>query len=154
MALAAVIREVMPEFGADGPGTALHDPEIAAMSAAYADPKSRYFVACLADRVVGGVGMGPLRGGAEGVAELRKMYLLSIARRQGIGRALLRMTIDEARAAGYTHLYLETMETMSAARSLYESEGFKLLPASWGDTGHFACHISYALALAETSPAP
>ena len=49
MALAAVIREVMPEFGADGPGTALHDPEIAAMSAAYADPKSRYFVACLAD---------------------------------------------------------------------------------------------------------
>ena len=33
-AVAAIIRTVMPEFGADGPGFAIHDPEVSAMSAA------------------------------------------------------------------------------------------------------------------------
>ncbi len=146
-AVASVIRTVMPEFGADGPGTALHDPEVSGMSAAYSQPRSRYFVACLGDRVVGGVGVAPLNGGEEGVAELRKMYLLPVVRRRGVGRSLLHAGIAAARELEYEHLYLETMEHMSAARSLYESEGFEQLPSTWGDTGHFACHVSYALAL-------
>ena len=37
--MAAVIRHVMPEFGADGPGFAIHDPEVDGLSAAYARPR-------------------------------------------------------------------------------------------------------------------
>ena len=38
-AIAAVIRSVMPEFGAGGAGFAIHDTEVDAMSAAYARPR-------------------------------------------------------------------------------------------------------------------
>ena len=42
----------------------------------------------------------------------------------GIGRALLEATIEAARAAGATGLDLNTGETDTAARALYESAGF------------------------------
>src|SRR5574340_207378 len=34
-AVASIIRTVMPEFGADGPGFAIHDTEVGTMHAAY-----------------------------------------------------------------------------------------------------------------------
>lgn len=37
-AVAAIIRTVMPEFGADGPGFAIHDAEVDTMYEAYARP--------------------------------------------------------------------------------------------------------------------
>ena len=55
--IAAVIRQVMPEFGADGPGFAIHDAEVMAMSAAYARPRTAYFVVEMNGRAVGGGGM-------------------------------------------------------------------------------------------------
>ena len=45
-------------------------------------------------------------------------------RGQGIGRALLEATIAVARAAGASGLDLNTGETDTAARALYESFGF------------------------------
>ena len=71
--MAAIIRSVMPEFGADGPGFAIHDPEVDAMSAAYAAPRHRYFVVERNGRVEGGGGIAPLAGGDGMVCELRKM---------------------------------------------------------------------------------
>ena len=60
-AIAGVIRTVMPEFGAQGPGFALQDPEVEAMSAAYATSGSAYFVLEDAQgRVLGGGGIAPL----------------------------------------------------------------------------------------------
>jgi ribosomal protein S18 acetylase RimI-like enzyme len=41
-----------------------------------------------------------------------------------MGRALLAATIEYARAAGATNLDLNTGETDTAARALYESMGF------------------------------
>ncbi len=43
-AVAALIREVMPEFGAQGPGFAIMDPEVDAMTAAYAGDRAAYYV--------------------------------------------------------------------------------------------------------------
>ncbi len=40
VAVAAIIRTVMPEFGADGEGFAINDPEVAWMHRAYARPRS------------------------------------------------------------------------------------------------------------------
>ena len=72
-AVAGIIRTVMPEFGANGPGFAIHDPEVSAMSAAYDRPGAAYFVVEVAGRVLGGGGVAPLDGGPDGVCELRKM---------------------------------------------------------------------------------
>ena len=150
-AVAAVIRSVMPEFGADGPGTALHDPEVGEMSAHYAGPRARFFVCQLEARIVGCGGIAPLTGGDEDTAELRKMYLLPEARGLGLGRALLRAALLAARELGYARVYLETMEHMTAARSLYESVGFRQTDRM-GETGHFACHCAYLLDLATSDP--
>jgi putative acetyltransferase len=58
--MAAVIRHVMPEFGADGPGFAIHDREVDDMAGAYAHPGCAYFVVERAGRVCGGGGVAPL----------------------------------------------------------------------------------------------
>ncbi len=146
--LARIIRDVMTEHGASGPGFAIHDPEVAAMSATYgaagANPASAYFVLEGPDGVIGGAGFGPLAGGEPGVCELRKMYLRPSARGLGLGRRLLRHVLGAAKDAGYARCYLETMATMHRARALYESEGFAPLCGPAGATGHFGCDSWYA----------
>lgn len=57
-------------------------------------------------------------------AHLQELYVVPDLRGRGIGRALLAATIEFARAAGATHLDLNTGETDTAARTLYESMGF------------------------------
>lgn len=146
-AVAAIIRAVMPEFGASGAGFAIHDPEVDAMSRAYAPPRAGYFVVEEAGRVLGGGGFAPLLGGPADTCELKKMYFLPALRGRGLGRALLERALAGARAAGYRRCYLETFHTMHAARRLYEAAGFTRLCAPEGATGHFGCDAWYAKAL-------
>jgi len=61
-AVARVIRTVMPEFGADGPGFAIHDAEVDAMHAAYSQPRSAYFVAVARDDIEDSVGQSGFFG--------------------------------------------------------------------------------------------
>ncbi|HEX2082026.1 MAG TPA: GNAT family N-acetyltransferase, partial [Xanthomonadaceae bacterium] len=75
-AMAAIIRAVMPEFGATGCGFAINDPEVDWMSRAYTAPRCAYFVIEDDDRVLGGGGVAPLEGGDADTCELRKMYFL------------------------------------------------------------------------------
>lgn len=125
------------------------------MAEAYAGPRSDYVVLVDAtDRVVGGGGFAPLSGAPDDVAELRKMYLYREVRGQGLGRRLLTHLVDQATVAGFRHLYLETMSTMTAARALYVQFGFRVLPGPWGTTGHDGCDVHYAKELVPTSGSP
>jgi len=139
-AVAAVIRAVMPEFGADGPGFALHDPEVGAMHAAYDRPGAAYFVVEEAGRVLGGGGVAPLEGGPEGTCELRKMYFLPELRGRGAGAALLRHCLEVAAELGFHSCYLETLTGMDAAQRLYRKLGFQPLAGPLGATGHHGCN--------------
>lgn len=145
--VAAIIRAVMPEFGASGPGFAIHDPEVSGMSGAYARPGAAYFVVEMAGRVVGGAGIAPLDGGDGQTAELRKMYFLPEARGKGLGESLLRHCLEIAKTLGYARVYLETLTGMDAAQRLYERLGFRRIPAALGSTGHFGCNRFYLLDL-------
>jgi putative acetyltransferase len=145
--VATIIRTVMPEFGADGPGFAIHDAEVDRMSAAYAPPRALYLVVELEGRVVGGGGVGPLAGADPDVCELRKMYFLKEARGLGIGKQVLEHCIAAAREMGYRTMYLETLTGMEAAQRLYEQLGFRRLGCAMGATGHFSCDRYYALSL-------
>jgi len=146
-AVAAIIRTVMPEFGAKGPGFAINDAEVDAMHAAYTLPRSLYLVWELDGRVVGGGGVGPLAGAAADTCELRKMYLLREARGRGWGEVLLRRLLAVARELEYGTCYLETLTGMDAAQKLYERMGFARIPGALGKTGHFACNRFYSLDL-------
>jgi len=138
-AVAAIIREVMPEFGADGPGFAIHDAEVAAMTASYAIPRAAYFVVELEDVVRGGGGIAALIGGDADTCELRKMYFQKELRGLGAGAALMQACLDAARQHGFSKVYLETLTGMDAAKKLYRKSGFTPIPAALGRTGHFSC---------------
>jgi putative acetyltransferase len=146
-AVAAVIRAVMPEFGADGPGFAIHDAEVDAMDAAYARPRHAYFVVERAGRVEGGGGVAPLAGAGADTCELRKMYFLPALRGLGAGRALIARCLDAARAAGFARCYLETLTGMDAAQRLYLANGFQRIDQPLGATGHHGCNRFYLRAL-------
>jgi ribosomal protein S18 acetylase RimI-like enzyme len=57
-------------------------------------------------------------------AYLQELYVVPARRGRGIGRELLGRAIEFARAAGADGIDLNTGETDTAARALYESMGF------------------------------
>ncbi len=137
--MAAIIRAVMPEFGAGGLGFAMHDAEVDTMYEAYAQPRCRYFVLEQGGVVSGGGGVAPLENAAPEVCELRKMYFLPEARGLGAGTAMMQHCLDAARAYGFARCYLETLTGMDAAQALYKRSGFTALGTPMGGTGHFSC---------------
>lgn len=145
-AVASIIHDVMTEHACSGEGFAIHDPEVAAMSAAYRGPRAGYYVLCRGPEVLGGGGFAQLQGtdDADATAELRKMYFRPEARGFGFGRALIDLLLDEMRAAGFRRCYLETTSWMDQARMLYLKSGFAELPAAEGATGHHGCDRFFA----------
>lgn len=150
--VARIIKTVMPEFGADGPGFAIHDAEVDNMFFSYQAPRSCYFVCEVNGQIVGGAGIAPLQGGDGNICELKKMYFLNSSRGKGFGRQLLKTCIRKAAEQGYDKVYLETFHTMTSAIRLYEANGFQKIPQSLGNTGHFGCDNFYLLDLTATSP--
>jgi GNAT superfamily N-acetyltransferase len=57
-------------------------------------------------------------------AEVKRVYVSDAARGSGAGAALVRGLIAGARAAGYRSLVLDTHMEFTAARRLYQREGF------------------------------
>ncbi len=142
-AVAAIIRAVMPEFGAIGDGFAINDPEVAWMHRAYGAPRSAYFVVEHGGQLLGGGGVAPLVGGDGDTCELRKMYFMPALRGLGAGAALMTHCLDAARGFGFRRCYLETLSGMDAAMKLYARSGFQRIDASLGATGHGGCNAFY-----------
>jgi GNAT superfamily N-acetyltransferase len=70
--------------------------------------------------------------------EIAKMTVTDKYRGRGFGRAVLAGTIDEARRMGAKRLYLETNSSLTPAITLYESLGFRHLPAERVVTSPYA----------------
>jgi putative acetyltransferase len=148
-AVAALIRRVMPEFGASGPGFAILDPEVDRMCATYRAARSAYFVIEGGGSIAGGGGVAPLQGAAPDICELRKMYFLPELRGLGLGQRLLAQCLETARRFGFHRCYLETLTGMDRAQALYERNGFRQLDRPLGATGHFGCNRWYLKELVE-----
>ncbi len=73
-------------------------------------------------RIVGTGGMVPK---GDGVAELRKMYLLREARGKGLGKTMLDRLIRKAKSAGFHRVELETTGVLTEAAGLYKRYGFR-----------------------------
>jgi putative acetyltransferase len=138
-----IIEAVMPEFEADCDGFAIHDPEVQDMYQYYQKENWHYYVVEKSNQVVGGAGIAPLIAGPKEYCELKKMYFLSMARGLGIGQQLLERCLEEARKLGFTYMYLETLERMEQANSLYKKNGFNKLDGPMGNTGHHGCDAWY-----------
>lgn len=75
-------------------------------------------------------GIGACKDLGDDRAELKSMRVVESFLGQGIGRAILRHIMDDARERGIRSLWLETGSTddFVAARKLYASEGFAECP--------------------------
>lgn len=150
-AVAAIIRDVMFEFGAVGCGYSSEDTEIDSMYEAYSADNAAFYVIEDQGKILGCGGMGPLKGGDPGVCELRKMYFLPELRGSGLGTKLLRLILQDARNAGFHLCYLETLGNMTGARQLYMKQGFEPIEAPLGSTGHSGCNNYMTLQLQEAA---
>lgn len=104
------------------------DKDLLDLDASYALSGGAFLVAeDLDGTIVGTVGiaaMGPKQ------MKLRKMYVASDQRGRGLGRRLFDSALREARERGCATIFLETMNSMSAAIAMYEAAGFSQVPGA------------------------
>ena len=67
---------------------------------------------------------GGLKRDEDGVAEIKRMYVVPAARRQGLGRRLLEALEDKARELGYARIRLDTGDRQPHAQALYQRSGY------------------------------
>ena len=97
------------------------------------------------ERIVGSVAIVKF---SEREAQLRWLLLDPEVRGQGIGRRLVEEALDFCRDAGYSSVFLWTVNTLPVAAKLYQSVGFRkteeLTHELWGST---VTEVKYELAL-------
>ena len=60
--------------------------------------------------------------------EMKRLYVRPAFRRFGLGRVIAQALVDEAQQIGYSHVLLDTLDDMEAARGLYATLGFEEIP--------------------------
>jgi len=140
-ALAKVVKDTLAEFGANHPNTVYYDPTTDALFEVFQTSRSKYFLAEINNKIVGGGGIYPTDGLPPDTCELVKMYLLPEARGLGLGRTLIEKCIEAAAENGFKKIYLETMPELKQALSVYEKFGFEFLKGPMGNSGHTGCSL-------------
>jgi putative acetyltransferase len=125
---------IEPRANHDGAVTALVAAAEAELAARYGDDGTRYPVDPAARFLVAfldgePVGCGALQGIDAAIAEIKRMFVEPMHRRRGVARRLLAALEDEAAAAGFAAVRLETGVRQPEALAFYRSAGYRRMPA-------------------------
>ena len=112
-----LFREYAEELGVDLCFQGF-EQELASLPGKYGPPLGALLI-------FGNVGCVALREVADGVCEMKRLYVRPPARRSGAGRELASAIIERGAQLGYHEMVLDTLETLSAAIRLYASVGFE-----------------------------
>jgi ribosomal protein S18 acetylase RimI-like enzyme len=101
--------------------------ELLSLPGAYAPPRGRLLLAGPSQAPTGCVALRPLPAddATTATCEIKRLYVQPAARGTGLGATLARAILAEARAIGYREAKLDTLASMTAARTLYASLGFR-----------------------------
>lgn len=125
----ALVRELFREYAADSELDLCFqnfEEELAGLPGAYAPPAGRLFLAYHDARLAA---CGALRPFAEGVCEMKRLFVRPAFRRHGLGRVIAERLVNEARTIGYLAMRLDTLDRMKPAIALYEALGFRRIEA-------------------------
>lgn len=131
-ALLATVAVLLREY-ADTLGVDLcfqnFEAELATLPGDYAEPAGALLLALVQGQPAGCVGMRSLPDvDYPNACEMKRLYVRPAYRRYGLGRVLAQHLMDMATQAGYSHMLLDTLDDMEAARGLYASLGFEVVP--------------------------
>lgn len=101
------------------------ETELQALPRIYARPGGLWLALDGSGEAIGCVGLRLLDGRR---GELKRLYVRSAGRGQGLGKALLEEALRAARSGGLTQVLLDTLPQMQAARALYLAAGFVPVP--------------------------
>ena len=105
------------------------DAELAALPGDYAAPQGGLLLAFVDGELAGCGAFRPLSDvDYANACEMKRLFVRRPFRRFGLGRVLAQALIDGATQAGYSAMLLDTLDDMEAARGLYETLGFAVVP--------------------------
>ena len=100
--------------------------ELAEFPGEYAPPGGCVLLVCKGESVFGCIA---LREMETGICEMKRLYVEPEHRGMSAGKMLVERLIQEARDLGYKRMRLDTVPSMSSARALYISTGFRNIEA-------------------------
>lgn len=101
------------------------DAELTALPGKYVPPDGALLIARNeAGDLLGTVALRALDR-AQGICEMKRLYVAPAGRGQGLGRKLAEAVTGQARSLGYSAMRLDTLPTMQDAQRLYEVLGFR-----------------------------
>lgn len=101
------------------------EAELAGLPGNYAPPRGALLLAVNGRHAVGCIGLRPLTAK---ICEMKRLYVQPAYRGRNIGRRLAKAVIRQARAAGYSHMRLDTLKRLQKALRLYAALGFQPIP--------------------------
>ena len=127
---AEVIRSILADYGLGWEPTGA-DQDVLNIETCYLEKGGEFWVVEHSGNVVGTAAYYPIHRGKNAV-EIRKMYLLPVARGQGLGRFLLHQLESAISQRGFDEIWIETASVLKEAVQLYESIGYQ--PATGVET--------------------
>lgn len=95
------------------------------------DARGKVFLAEAGDRLLACAAMIERASpGSASRGQLRWVIADPSARRTGLGRRLVELAIEHARAAGWSEVFLETTSGLDASMALYKKLGFEIVSRS------------------------
>ena len=98
------------------------ETELDSLPGKFSPPEGCLLIAEVDDNPVGCVA---LRSFEPGTCEMKRLFVKPEFRSKGVGMALAKRVITEAKKRGYNKMLLDTGDFMVAAQKLYNSLGFK-----------------------------
>jgi putative acetyltransferase len=106
------------------------EEELATLPGKYARPDGRLLLLQAGSEAVGCIALRRFDGTS---GEVKRLYVQAAHHGRGLGKALARSALDEARAIGYRRLLLDTLAPMAKARALYRALGFREIAAYYAN---------------------
>jgi GNAT superfamily N-acetyltransferase len=141
-AVATLLRAYAEELGMDGPDAPGVLAEADDLPGAYGPPNGVLLLARLAGEPAGVVALHEI---ADGVAEMKRLFVATAWRGHGLGRTLVERSVEQARARGYTTLRCDTLASMPASLALFPACGFRKIERYWDHPNEAAVFFELAL---------